>query len=164
MKPKIKQFLILTVTIMIKTLTLSPLSFKQQRYQTHSVFKVTTHCFHCIVPVGLFYLFMTEDTKRIVDVGAALGETFIIRVSQKEHYISSSQIRIAVKGKKIYNCREEPPIKEEAKHIWSWLISNRMQNGLYFEANQNSCGGQGLPHAAHWCSVIMAHACDTQRP
>lgn len=42
---------------------------------------------------------------------------------------------------------EGPPIKEEAKHIWSWLISKRMQNGLYFEANQNSCGGQRLLYA-----------------
>lgn len=32
--------------------------------------------------------------------------------------------------------------RESKKNIWSWLISKRMQNGLYFEGNQNNCGGQ----------------------
>lgn len=51
-------------------------------------------------PVRLFNLFMSKDRKLKVDVGMVLGGTFIIRVSQKELYFSSSKIRIGVKEKK----------------------------------------------------------------
>lgn len=69
----------------------------------------------------------------------------------KKRGISSSKVRIEVKEggeKNTYELRRAV-IKEKAKHIWSCLISKRIQNGLDFEANQNSCGGQRLLYAVY---------------
>lgn len=93
-------------------------------------------------PAGLFNQFLTEHTEWTVDVRTVPGGTFIIRASQRERYISSSKIWIAAKDKKKKmkkkKQRKRGLLQEKAKHIWWWMISNGMQNGLCFEANQNS--------------------------
>lgn len=52
---------------------------------------------------------------------------FILKNMDRSKRIKKNVLEKSVEG---------PPIKEKAKQIWSWLISKRMQNGLYFEAKQ----------------------------
>lgn len=103
----------LSILITIKCSSLSSLDFKpcrcnveiSQRLQ-HIVFialwcSITKHNSASpsdLEPAGLFNHFMTEHRKWIVDVGAALGGTFIITVSQRACYILSSKIWIGAKG------------------------------------------------------------------
>lgn len=108
--------------------------------------------------VRLFNLFMAEE----MNSGCWNSAWGNISFSQKQHYVSSSKIKIGVKGEK---SKEGLPIKEKAKKTsGAGWYQKECRMGCILKEIKTTAEDRGLLYAAYWCSVIMAHASDTQRP